>query len=202
MPVSDAHYFVFPEKGGILRPDTPLHDHYMPGASDEQLLQNSVSLSSLADHVGDRLQVQVSVTNDQTGHSVPTDAPTRSMILVVEVVDAQGQAVRLLEGPVNPAWSGNYGGIPGKTFAKVLRDDWTGEAPTAAYWRPVTVVEDSRLAALATDTTQYTFDLPAGISAQVNVKLFFRRTFQEIAQQKGFTDPDILMETATILVEK
>ena len=202
MPVSDAQYTVFPEKGGILRDYVPFHDHTMPGVSDVNLLQHAVSLTSSAQRVGDQLQVQVSLTNDQTGHSVPTDAPTRSMILVVEAVDAQGQAVRLLEGPVNPDWSGNYAGVPGKTFAKVLRDEWTGETPTAAYWRPVTIVEDSRLAALATDTTQYTFDLPAGMSAQVNVKLFFRRTFQEIAQQKGFTDPDILMETTTIPVEK
>jgi hypothetical protein len=174
----------------------------MPGAADENLLQNAVSLVSSAQRVDDKLQVQVSVTNDQTGHSVPTDAPTRSMILVVEVMDAQGLPVKLVQGPTNPIWSGNYGGTPGKTFAKVLRDEWTGETPTAAYWRPVTIVEDSRLAALATDTTQYTFDLPAGMNAQVKVNLFFRRTFQEIAQQKGFTDPDILMETATIPVQK
>ena len=202
MPVLDTQVSVFPEKGGIPRDYTPFHSHYMPGAADEKLLQNSVSLVSSAQRVGGQLQVQVSVTNDQTGHDIPTDSPNRSMILVIEVVDAQGKTVNLLQGPVNPAWSGNYSGTPGKTFAKVLRDDWTGETPTAAYWRPVTVVEDSRLAPLATDSTQYTFDLPAGVNAQVNVKLFFRRTFQEIAQQKGFTDPDILMETVNIPVEK
>jgi hypothetical protein len=202
MPVSDAQFTVFPEKGGILRDYVPFHDHYMPGASDANLLQHAVSLASSVKHVGDQLQVQVSVTNDQTGHSVPTDEPNRSMILVVEAVDAQGKTVNLVQGPTNPAWSGNYSGTPGKTFAKVLRDDWTGETPTTAYWRPVTVVEDSRLVAMATDTTQYTFDLPAGTSAQVSVKLYFRRTFQKIAQQKGFTDPDILMESTTIPVEK
>ncbi len=202
MPVLDTQVSVFPEKGGIPRDYTPFHSHYMPGAADEKLLQNSVSLVSSAHRVGGQLQVQVSVTNDQTGHDIPTDSPNRSMILVIEVVDAQGKTVNLLQGPVNPAWSGNYSGTPGKTFAKVLRDDWTGETPTAAYWRPVTVVEDGRLAPLATDATQYTFDLPAGVTAQVNVKLFFRRTFQEIAQQKGFTDPDILMETVNIPVEK
>ncbi len=202
MPVLDTEVSVFPEKGGIPRDYTPFHSHYMPGAADEKLLQNSVSLVSSAQRVGGQLQVQVRVTNDQTGHDIPTDSPNRSMILVIEVVDAQGKPVNLLQGPVNPAWSGNYSGTPGKTFAKVLRDDWTGETPTAAYWRPVTVVEDSRLAPLATDATQYTFDLPAGVTAQVNVKLFFRRTFQEIAQQKGFTDPDILMEAVNIPVEK
>ena len=174
----------------------------MPGASDEKLLQNSVTLKTNAQRAGDKLQVEVKITNDKTGHDIPTDAPIRSMILVVEAVDAPARRWRLSQGPLNPAWSGNYGGKPGKTFAKVLQDDWTGETPTAAYWRPVTIVEDTRLAALATDTTRYTFDLPAGQAAQVNVRLVFRRAFQQLAQQKGWNDPDILMEENTIQVEK
>ena len=54
------------------------------------------------------------------------------MILVVEALDANGKPLALRQGPVNPAYSGNYGGLPGKTFAKVLRDEWTGETPTAS----------------------------------------------------------------------
>ena len=38
MPVSDANYFVFPDKGGLQRDYVDLHDHRMPGASDENLL--------------------------------------------------------------------------------------------------------------------------------------------------------------------
>jgi hypothetical protein len=100
----------------------------------------------------------------------------------------------LQEGLVNPQW-------PGKTYMKVLRDDWSGETPTAAYWRPVTIVEDSRLAALTVDAQQFTFKLPSG-SAKVNVRVIFRRTFQALAEQKGYDDPDILMEEATISIEK
>jgi hypothetical protein len=174
----------------------------MPGASDEKLLQNAVTLKSAARREGARLQVEVSVTNDQTGHHVPTDAPIRSMILVVEALDATGQRLSLSQGPVNPTWAGNYAGQPGKSFAKVLKDEWTGETPTAAYWRPVSIVEDTRLAALATDTTRYTFDLPAGQAAQVQVRLLFRRAFQALSALKGWTDPDILMEEATLQVAK
>src|SRR3989304_3189044 len=94
---------------------------------------------------GDQLLVQDSITNDKTGHHIPPDAPVRSMILVVEALDANGKPLALRQGPVNPAYSGNYGGLPGKTFAKVLKDEWTGETPTAAYWRPVTIIEDTRL---------------------------------------------------------
>ncbi|MGA9349422.1 MAG: carboxypeptidase regulatory-like domain-containing protein [Anaerolineae bacterium] len=201
MPESSAKYFVFPERGGLTRDYATLHDHTMPGAADEKLLQNSVTMKSSAQRTGDQLQVQVSITNDKTGHHVPTDAPIRSMILVVEAFDVSGNRLTLNQGPVNPAWAGNYAGQPGKTFAKVLRDEWTGETPTAAYWRPVSIVEDTRLAAMATDTTRYSFDLPAGKAAQVKVRLVFRRAFQELMKLKGWTDPDILMEEETIKVE-
>jgi hypothetical protein len=202
MPVSPANWYVFPEQGGLTRDYAQLHNHTMPGAADDQLLQNAVSLKSTVRHNGDQLQVDVQVTNDQTGHDVPTDAPTRSMILVVEAWDAAGKPLKLSQGPVNPAWSGNLGEKPGKTFAKVLKDQWTGEIPTAAYWRPVEIVEDNRLKAMATDHTRYVFDLPAGQAARVNIRLVYRRTFQKLAEQKGFTDPDILMEENTIQVDK
>lgn len=202
MPVVKEKYYVFPEKGGLIRDYAPLHNHYMAGASDVNLLQNSVTMKTRTQRSANQLSVEVSITNDQTGHHIPTDAPIRSMILVVEAVDANGKILTQVQGPKNPAYSGDYGGKPGKTYAKVLRDDWTGEMPTTAYWRPVTIVEDTRLAALATDTTRYTFDLPAGQAARVNVRLYFRRAFQELAKQKGWTDPDILMESDTIQVER
>jgi hypothetical protein len=144
----------------------------------------------------------VNILNDQTGHHIPTDAPMREMILVVEAVDASGKVLSLREGPLLPDWAGDYAEQPGKMFSKVLRDEWTGETPTAAYWRPVTIVQDTRIAALETDTTNYTFILPPGKAAQVNVRLLFRRANQELMKQKGWTDPDILMEEETIQVEK
>ena len=202
MLVSDAHYYVFPDKGGLVREYTPLHNHTMPGATDETLLKNAVTLKAAAKRVAGQVKVDVSLTNDKTGHSVPTDAPIRQMILVVEALDASGKPLPLKSGLVNPTWAGNFAGQPGKTYMKVLRDEWTGETPTTAYWRPITVVEDMRLAALATDTQQFLFDLPAGSAATINVRVIFRRSYQELAQQKGWTDPDILMQIATISIEK
>lgn len=199
LPV-DENWFVFPEEGGLERDYVELHNHTMPGAADENLLQNSVTMVSNAERVDDQIQVEVSITNDKTGHHIPTDAPIRSMILVVEVLDANGNVLELSEGPVNPDYSGNYGGLPGKTFAKVLRDEWTGEAPTGAYWRPVTIVEDTRLAALATDSTHYIFNSPDGGAVTVNVQLIFRRAFAELMEQKGWDDPDIIMEEMSIQV--
>jgi hypothetical protein len=108
----------------------------------------------------------------------------------------------LNQGSSLPSWTGNYSGQPGKTFAKVLKDDWTGETPTAAYWRPVTIVEDTRLAPFATDSSTYSFNLPAGSPASIKISLVYRRAYQLLEQQKGWTDADILMAESTITVEK
>jgi hypothetical protein len=202
MPVLDTKVSVFPQQGGIEREYVNLHDHRMPGAADEQLLQNSVTMNSQAWRSANNLEVLVRITNDQAGHHIPTDAPIREMILVVEAVDAAGKPLALKQGPVLPDYSGNYAGQPGKSFAKILKDEWTGETPTAAYWRPVTIVEDTRLAAMATDATRYTFAMASGEAAQVRVKLVFRRAFEQLAKQKGWNDPDILMEESIIQVKK
>jgi hypothetical protein len=200
MPVSSANWFVFAERGGLTRDYATLHDHYMPGASDEKLLQNSVTMTSVARREGDQISVEINITNDKTGHDIPTDAPIRSMILIVEALASNGKPLVLHQGPVNPAYSGNYGGLPGKTFAKVLKDEWTGEIPTAAYWRPISIVTDTRLAAFATDTSQYTFVAPTDGAVTIKARLIFRRAFQQLAEQKGWNDPDIVMEEATIVV--
>ena len=202
MPVlEDVDYFVFPDKGGIKRSYANFHDHYMPGAADERLLQNSVTLTANAKPGAQGLDVRVGIVNDQTGHHIPTDAPIRQMLLVVEAYDEAGNILAQLSGPVLPEWTGNLAGFAGAYYAKLLRDEYSGEMPTAAYWRPVTIAEDTRLAALATDVTQYTFSLPSGAAARVHVRLLFRRAFQELAELKGWEDPDILMEETIIQVE-
>ena len=62
------------------------------------------------------------------------------------------------------------------------------------------VVEDTRLKAMATDTTRYSFNAPAGKVATVNVRLLYRRNFAELAKQKGWTDPDVVMAHESIQV--
>jgi hypothetical protein len=103
----------------------------------------------------------------------------------------------LQQGPANPDWAGNYAHLPGKTFSQVLQDKLTGEYPTAAFWRQTNVIEDTRLAPQATDSTQYTFRLPAGQSAQVHVRLIYRRAPQTLSEQKGWKDHDIVMAEET-----
>jgi hypothetical protein len=129
---------------------------------------------------------------------VPTDAPIRSVMLIVEARDDQGNVLAMTEGATLPEWAGDQAGKPGKGFAKILRDTNTNEAPTAAYWRQVEIVEDTRLFPMKTDSSRYAFALPQGKPAKVTVKLIYRPAFQKLAQQKGWNDPDIVMQEVTL----
>lgn len=206
MPVAGYDYFVFPEKGGLHRDPNRIFSHLMPGATDEELLQNAVTMAATARLEGDAVVVQVDITNDKTGHHVPTDSPLRHLILLVQATDGQGQALPQLDGPMVPEWGGvgdpaqgYYAGLPGKAFAKLLEELWTEVSPTGAYWNPTRVLDDNRLAAFVTDTSVYTFAAPTGGEVTVKVTLLFRRAFKELMDQKGWDVPDIVMEQAALL---
>ncbi len=198
MPTLDSDYFVFPEKGGQQRDYYAVRNHRMPGTNDEQLLQNAVTMTGTVQMVSGGLRVVVSITNDQTGHSVPTDSPLRHLLLVVTAKDSNGRPLRLQGGETLPGWAGNYAGQPGRYFAKLLRDKSSGESPTAAYWREIELVEDTRIAALATDLSEYTFAAPAGRAATVEVNLIYRRAYQQLIDWKDWPDTDIVMEQMTL----
>ncbi|MEE8362525.1 MAG: hypothetical protein V3S18_00480, partial [Dehalococcoidia bacterium] len=96
---------------------------------------------------------------------------------------------------------GDYARRPGKGYAKILEEMWTGVSPTPAYWNPTVLVEDTRIPARATDTTRYEFRAPAGAGpVTISARLIFRRAFKELAEQKGWDDPDILMETERLVI--
>jgi hypothetical protein len=200
MPRKDTLYSVFPHRGGVARDYVVYNDHTMPGASNVDLLQNTVTMTSTATRDDDGLQVHVAIINDKAGHAVPTDAPMRSVMLVVEAFDATGAPIPLGDGPILPDWAGNYSGQAGKAFARILKDDGSGEVPATAFWRPTSEVADTRLFPFATDTSAYHFTLQRGSPATVKVKLVYRRAFQKLAEQKGWSDPDIVMHETIIAV--
>ena len=198
MPTLESKHFVFPEKGGQERDYYAVRSHRMPGTNDEQLLQNAVTMTGTVQVASGKLQVAVSITNDQTGHSVPTDSPLRHLLLIVEAKDSNGRPLRLQQGGTLPNWAGNYAGQPGRYFAKLLRDKSSGDMPTAAYWREIELVEDTRIAALATDRSNYTFAAPARGAATIEVRLIYRRAYQQLIEWKDWPDTDIVMEQMTL----
>ncbi|MCJ7520555.1 MAG: carboxypeptidase regulatory-like domain-containing protein [Anaerolineaceae bacterium] len=208
MPVKGATIFALPEKGGEERDPDTIFSHNMPGAKDKTLLQNAVSMSATTRQEDDVLSVEVTLFNDKTGHDVPTDSPLRQLILLVEARSFDNQALQLIDGPTIPDWGGigdpsqgYYAGLPGKGYAKILKEKWTGITPSGAYWNPTEIVSDNRLAAFESDVSQYTFSLLQGKMAIVNIKLYYRRAFIELMDQKSWdSSPDILMQQLVIAV--
>jgi hypothetical protein len=200
---------VAPESIGVERDPMTIHAHIQPGASSEEFLQDAVEMEVSAARQGTEVSVQVSITNHNTGHHVPTDSPLRQMILLVVAMDTNGETLEQLEGPRVPEWGGfgdpsqgYYAGLPGMGFAKILMELWTEVTPTGAYWNPTVLVSDNRLAAFATDTSAYVFTAPPGGTVTIEVKLLFRRAFIELMDQKGWDVPDILMEHAVLTLEE
>jgi hypothetical protein len=195
MAPTGVDYFVYPEQGGLTRPPQLIASHLQPGASDTELLQNTVSMTLSVHQAVDRLQVTVVITNTGAGHHVPTDFPGRHMILVVEATDGEGQALTLLSGSTVPGWGGAQAGLPGKAFAKLLRDAQTGEWPVVSYWKQTFLVSDNRIPAMGSDASTYEFALPSTSGVvTVTAELRFRRVFQGVTDAKGWDKPDIVME--------
>ncbi len=106
MPPGKNDHFARLDKGGVVRDPQTIFSHLMPGASDVELLKNSVTMTVDAKIKGGRLLVDVQIENDKTGHHVPTDSPLRQLILLVNVTDEDGQTLSLLEGETIPDWGG------------------------------------------------------------------------------------------------
>jgi len=219
MPPLGLTHFARTEVGGLQRDPETIFSHRMPGAADEDLLQNAVSMEILAEFQDDLVIVDVTITNDKTGHHVPTDSPLRQMILLIEVTDPQGNPLPQVSGPTVPEWggvetaevsqtsevfNGYYAGRPGTAYAKILQEMWTEVTPSGAYWNPTRIASDNRIPAMGSDITSYIFqtsEVSKTSEVFVEVKLLFRRAFIELMDQKGWDDPDILMAEEQLVVE-
>jgi hypothetical protein len=208
MPTGKNDHFARLDKGGVIRDPQNIFSHLMPGASDIELLQNAVSMTTETKIDIGKLIVDVTIVNDKTGHHVPTDSPLRQLILLVSATDKNGQSLPLLEGETIPEWGGvgdsnlgYYAGLPGKGFAKILSELWTDMEPTGSYWNPTRIVSDNRIAAFETDVSTYIFCVPADGKVSIKITLLFRRAFKVLMDQKGWNFPDNIMEQENLIVD-
>ena len=201
MPRGAADHVARFEEGARLRDPTDVATHRMLGVGDAEFVAGAATLTVEAHRNGDAIEVKVDVRNARAGHHLPTDSPLRHLILTVRAVDARGRDLPLSAGPTLPTWIGSFSGRPGRVFAKVLRDLWTNEEPTAAYWRPVRVVADSRIPALASDLTHYVFSDSNRKPVMIETTLVYRRAFEHLSRVKGWNDPDITMHRSLLRVD-
>jgi hypothetical protein len=198
-----------PFHGGLERDPRAIHAHIDRGASDPAFLRDAISLRVNARGGDEEVDVQAVVTNEGAGHHYPTDSPLRHLLLVVRAFAAEGAALEQIEGPRLPRWAGagdpergRLAGLPGRAYAKVLEESWTGVSPTGAYWNNIRLVSDNRLAALASDTTVYKFRRPSAGGARVTATLLYRRACIDLMDRKGWVAPDILLAADTLVVSR
>jgi hypothetical protein len=209
MPSTGTEFFASPEKGGLKRDPNTVFSHKMPGARDIGLLQNAVSMTLEAERLPEGIRVKTKVVNDLTGHDVPTDSPLRHLILVVRAYGSNASELSLKAGPVLPEWCGSgnpadgyYAGLPGKVFVKLLEEMWTGVSPTAAYWNPTRVVMDTRLGAFKSDVGEFLFIAPHSGDVRIEAVLLYRRAYKKLMDLKGWSEPDIVMESAAVSISQ
>jgi MYXO-CTERM domain-containing protein len=184
------------------RPDGDVRSHRILGTTAE-FLENALSVTMEADIVGDSVEVKVEITNDQTGHHVPTGVTIRNMILLVEASQASdgeplehtGSTVIHNLGGCEPSSApgeclaapdqGYYGGLPGRLYGKINISE-AGGSPTF-FTDAVAIVDDNRIAALATDTTNYSFAVPADSGdLEVRARVIYRRSWRALVDGKDW----------------
>jgi hypothetical protein len=195
MPPTGEEYFALPEEGGLPHSPETIPSHLQLGALNNNLLQNTVTMTMELAQIGNQVWAAVTITNTDAGHHVPTDHPGRHLILTLDAMDGNGQFLDQISGEIVPEWGGRQAGLPGKAYAKVLRDIQTGEYPVVSYWAQTAILSDNRIPALADDTSTYSFTLPqGGERVSIHARLLFRRSFQSDMDARNWNVPDIPME--------
>jgi MYXO-CTERM domain-containing protein len=174
------------------RPAGDVRSHRILGTTAE-FLENALSMTMEAELVGETIQVEVAITNDQTGHHVPTGVTIRNMILLVEAwresdgepLDHLGETVIHDLGGVGDPEDGYYAGLPGRLYGKINIAE-NGTSPTF-FTDAVAIVADNRIPALATDTTEYAFAAPAE-SGEITVRarVIYRRSWRALVDGKDW----------------
>jgi hypothetical protein len=178
---------IAPGKGGIDRDPQSLASHGFPGGQVE-MLRRCLKLSMRLTPEPDSVTVHVEVLAENVGHRLPTGFIDRNLLLVVEGLDRQGKPTHLLAGPKLPPSAGRaLAGSPGYLYARQLR---TQDGHPLPFWLAHEEPEDTRLFPGRLDRRQFRF---AADTASVRVRLVYRRFWQEVAENKGWPDNEVLI---------
>jgi hypothetical protein len=211
--------FALEEEGGVFRDPSTVPSHVNFGVRDRAFMMEAIALTTEASLKKDGLDVSVTVKNTNAGHHYPTGNPMRHMILLVEVTDEKGQTLPMTEGETVPEWGGvgpieerNYAGLPGKGFAKVLKDvlvypdrhrrrHFRYEYP-APHWRPTLVESDNRIPADGSDISNYQFIVPNNLCGSIHIttRLIFRRTYKKWMDAKELEIPDMEIARNSLII--
>lgn len=177
----------------LLRDPETIRKHRIEGTTP-WFLENAASLDLDCTVHGDTVEAHVVVTNDRTGHHLPTGVTVRNMILLVDswreedgrpLVHTGTQTVHALGGVGDPA-QGYYAGQAGKLYTKHNHD--AHDNGPVFFTEATGILWDNRIPALASDSTAYTFAAPVGGGTlRVRARLLYRRAFRAFVDAKGWT---------------
>lgn len=220
-PTGRMSRFALRSEGGILRNPSTIPSHINYGVRNVSFMSDAIELDTQATLKNNILTVSVILRNVKAGHHYPTGSPMRNMILLVDAVDKKGKPLPMTTGERVPTWGGvgakedgNYAGLPGKGFAKVLKDlalypdeqrrrRFRKEYP-APHWRPALVESDNRIPAHGFDTSDYQFLVPETLSGNISVtaRLIYRRAYKKWLDEKGLKISDMEIIRKRLIVRR
>jgi hypothetical protein len=123
-------------------------------------------------------------------------------MLVIDAMDSNGNPLKMINGERLPEWAGkgkveagNYAGLPGSVFARVLQDD-NGNL-NVPFWRATSIASDTRVRPKSTVTLSYEFILKdPDDEPTVEAKLIYRPVIRALAKSKKWTVEDILITSS------
>jgi len=186
---------------GTYRSPNNIRPHHFDGGTETQL-KTALSLELEGEITGNKLNINVYITNTNGGHWVPTGETMRSVMLLLKATDSSGKPLKLIKGNQLPDWAGigditkgNYAGLPGEAFARVLGDD-KGNL-NVPFWNATRVVSDTRIRPKKTVTLKYEFALedPAD-EPTAEASLIYRPVFKPLTNVKSWNVNDILITSS------
>ncbi len=183
---------------GTYRSPQDIRPHHFDGGTEIQL-KTALSMELEGKITGKKLDMTVYITNTNGGHWVPTGETMRSVMLLLRVFDSKGTPLRMIKGSRLPPWAGegkpelgNYGGLPGAVFAKILQDKEGNQH--VPFWRATRIASDTRIRPKKTVTLRFEFALTdPEDEPTAEAELIYRPVVRPLAKKKLWPVKDILM---------
>jgi hypothetical protein len=185
---------------GTYRSPERIRPHHFEGGTKAQL-QNALAMELEGEIQGNQLFLKIHISNANGGHWVPTGEPMRSVLLLVEARDSEDKPLKFISGSRVPEWvglgrkeDGDFGGLPGAVFAKVLADE--EDNLNVPFWRASKIASDTRIRPKKTETLEFIFAL-ADPEDEPNAEasLIYRPVPRPMAKEKKWQVEDITIES-------
>jgi hypothetical protein len=186
---------------GTYRSPKNIRPHHFDGGTEIQL-KTALSLELEGETSGSHLIVNAYITNTNGGHWVPTGETMRSVMLLLKVTDSNGKPLKLKKGSRLPDWAGtgnveegNYAGLPGAAFARVLGDD-QGHLHVP-FWQATRVVSDTRIRPKKSVNLRFEYELEdPEDEPTAEASLIYRPVIRPWTKIKNWQAEDILITSS------